>query len=389
MNNTTAGSDPQLPGWFLWGWPGCDFPVEEGKSPGAIGAVTFYTWALVPPAYLCLGTVGNFLTVLVISLGFNKIRSTDVMLLALAVSDTVFLYSTALRRWLMHGFEIDLRKHSDFMCKMGIFLTYVSFQFSSLMLVLLTGERVMCIVKPYSAKRICTTKTATFATMVMLIFLGALNSHFLYGFGTSVIDIYQTVDRCGAEHEDYFVFFEFYYSWVHFIVGYTFPCVCIIAGNVVIIRGLWCSAFERRWKGSATSQGSTSSQHRDTQKRSLTVMLVTLNVIFFVTQTPACVYIVSYAHMIKEANKFACTDFATYKSMAGNIHLMEALIHNLAYLNSAINFLLYVVSGTRFRSHVRALITCRQRNREPVTSLSRTLSVVNHTHEAFVLDSQL
>jgi len=371
METSKPNVTEDLPTWFLWDWPGCEIP-DGGRAPGPLGWAAYYIWAVVPPLLVICGTVGNVFTVLLIALTFRRIRSVDAMLITLAVSDTSVLWSIAFRNWLIHLWGIDIRGAHAFVCKFSIFISYCSFQYSCLALVILTGERVMGILRPYSVyaqdnrKRVLIVASGTF------VFLMAMNSHLLFGFSTSPDPRYNSpLSKCGIDDLNYFVFLEKYYHWVHFIVGYSLPCLLIVVGNVLIIRSLWKNRFENK-PSTSSALSRQLSKRRDHQKKSTTIMLVSLNVMFFVTQTPAAIILAIGHYLIEEANSFACSDFSSYKHKAETFNLVQSLVHIFVYFNSALNFLLYVQSGTRFRTHAHALLTCNRKSLERVTSVTYT-----------------
>jgi len=368
MEVTEFNLTVDLPTWFLLDWPGCDIP-SGGRLRGPLGWATYYLWAIAPPMLVMFGTVGNVLTVLIIALTFRRIRSVDAMLITLAVSDTAILWSMAFRNWLLNVWGIDIRELNDFVCKLSFFIAYCSVQYSSLVLVILTGQRVVVTLRPYSVYARDDRKRVLVVASCAFLFLVALNAHLWFGFSisTSQAPSYGVApSKCGVNDRNYFVFREEYYHWIHFVVAYSLPCVLIISGNVLIIKGLWKNRFENEWSlcNNEPSTSSTLSRHlserRENQRRSTTIMLVSLNVVFFVTQTPAAIMLVIRDYFIAEANTSACSDFELYKHKAELINLVQSIMHILVYFNSAVNFLLYVQSGTKFRTHAHALLTCNR-----------------------------
>jgi hypothetical protein len=104
--------------------------------------------------------------------------------------------------------------------------------------------------------------------------------------------------------------------------------------------------------GAYQQQSASSSAH--STDRQLTVMLVTICVVALILQTP---YIVFY---IVNESKY---DWLEEENAAFEL-LQDAVFVSLSFstLNYAVNFLLYYVSGSSFRSHVvRLQRRCRQR----------------------------
>ena len=91
-----------------------------------------------------------------------------------------------------------------------------------------------------------------------------------------------------------------------------------------------------------------------TQRRkktsSMTITLVALSVIFFLTTSPICVYNV-IEHYVEDG-------VADDPRGTGRLRLAWAVVNILMYTNSALNFYLYCLSGARFRQELRRCLCC-------------------------------
>ena len=387
MNTTTK--IPQF--GILEGWPGCDYP-DTVPVQGFYGNVYIYIWYIFPILHVVFGTFGNVMTSIVIFRNFRKMTSTSVMLLALACSDTMFLYMTPFRNWLLYIFKVDFRGFSDFGCKILILLVYSTYQASSWFLVMLTFERVFCIVRPHKVKLYFTTKKAIIAVCVIVVLITGHNTHVFYGFGNHPVSEFLGREGCQISQENYITFYRYYWHWIHFATSYIVPCTAIVFGNTFIVYKLRNSAMDSKRAETASASNTrkndtngTTSKLRPTrlskQKKSVTLMLIMLSLIFIISQTPLTIFLICESHLLYDANKYACTDFLEYLDKAGKFKFTEAIVHNLGYLNSSINFFLYVLSGSRFRKDVKALLMCRR--------LSRAHVVFSETRNSSLRNSDL
>ena len=78
-------------------------------------------------------------------------------------------------------------------------------------------------------------------------------------------------------------------------------------------------------------------------------MLVVVGVVYLLTTTPGAILFLGYSYG-------AWSDDTPLKN--AKYTLAYTIIQQLAYVNSAINFLLYVCTGTKFRHALRMLLGC-------------------------------
>lgn len=359
--NTTFGPPPGV----LQGWPGCRYP-EPLQKPGFYEKGQLVIWYVFPIVHVVVGTFGNIVTSLVIFRA-RKVTSTTVVLLALAFSDTVFLISAPLRNWLIIVYKFDIRGFTNIGCKIAVLVVYSSYQASSWFLVVLTAERLMCILKPHKVKLYFTPRNSMIIVFVKATVIVAQNSHLLYGFGNKPLPQYESREDCLIAEPSYVTFYVYYLHWIHFTFGYIVPCLFIIIGNSIIIYKMRRSFSTRKLQVRSSSQKSESqfstSTRMSRQRNSLTVMLVMLNLFFFVSQTPLTLFLILEPLLIGNINRYACVDFEKYTESSAKFKFTESIVHNLGYLNASINFVLYVVSGSRFRKNVKDLLLCRSRAR--------------------------
>ena len=134
-------------------------------------------WKVVPPMLILLGTIGNILSILVLTRRSLRKSTTSLFLTVLACSDLLVLYSGLLRQWVLYVFETDVRHVCEVGCKLNIWLVYSSLDFSAWILMAVTIERVISVWLPHRVRTICTKKSAVVSLVGIGAFILTLNSH--------------------------------------------------------------------------------------------------------------------------------------------------------------------------------------------------------------------
>ena len=331
-------------------------------------------WKVVPPILILLGTIGNILSIVVLTRKSIKTSTTALYFTFLAASDLCVLYTGLLRHWIRYVFEYDLRQLSEAVCKIHIWLVYSSLDFSAWIIIAFTLERVISVWCPISAKTKCSRKYATALLITILLFLLALNSHMLYGkINKDTLDE-QTYgfEYCVAINDNYYDFFYQVWPWIDLCMFCLIPISVIIVGNCCILFRIFRSHRKTRARSESTVSMNqrTSLQHRRAKHSSMTAMLFTLNIVFLFTTSPISIYNIGYPHWVISGSN---QDYA-------NLELWWAIVTMLQYTNNSINFLLYCLSGTRFRKEVRRIICPKPRP-------ARNISMDNCTNSSFNLNS--
>ena len=143
---------------------------------------------------------------------------------------------------------------------------------------------------------------------------------------------------CGTAMQ--YVYGEIYY-WLSFIVNYAFPFMALLIMNSFIIH-----TIRNRLKLSGTNE----SQFKTSDKQIFMILLL-VTFSFLVLTTTA--YMLFLFNMIVNFNKSA-------KYKAG-FSLFYTVSQKTWFTNSAINFFLYILSGTKFRNDFLYLFGCNKK----------------------------
>lgn len=327
-------------------------PARGGPPPrGYYGDTRETLWKVIPPIIIVWGTIGNVLTVLVL-FRQRKMSSTALFLFALAVSDLVILYSGPLRNWVRVEWEKDIRTLSDSGCKAQLYLTYCSIQLSSWLLVAVTWERTMSVLLPHKVRLCCTPRRALVAIGGILVFILGYNM---------VIPIIMSLDGvgtyvCAPRTQEYRDFRDNVFQWMDFTMSFALPGVLLLAGNCVIVFQLRRSRLNQRQMN--VSHGKKDGSTRDTT--SVSFLMITLCVVFFLTMTPSTALQIYYPIRLDQITELFKTDPITAWNDYQYFLFLHAVSNIVGYTNASFNFILYVFSGSKFRSELKALFCCRQ-----------------------------
>ncbi|XP_060588697.1 lysophosphatidic acid receptor 6-like [Ruditapes philippinarum] len=324
--------------------------------PGATLIAAERLWKIVPPIIISVGLIGNILTLIILLRHGRKLSSTAVFLLTLTISDTLFLLNAPLRHWILAMWDEDVRHISEIGCKFSVYLTYSSLQLSSWVLVAVTVERFICVVWPHRVRLGCTPRSSVIMVIILSFVIFGGNTHILYGYGRSDLLIFRNRGFCEPLYEGYNTFWSKTYSWIDFIVVFVIPFCILLLANVTIIYKLR-KTHEIRRNISIDKTGSHKTSSRDT--RTVTIMLILLSVVFFICLTPVSIFYIYRPYWLESITELQCIDIYEYFRLREVYKLVEAITNLLGYINSAFNFVLYIVSGSKYRAELKALILCR------------------------------
>jgi hypothetical protein len=292
--------------------------------------VAKFLYKYVSIGLIVVGTVFNGMTIAVLARGKFGKTSTRILLITLALGDTCVLWTGMLQGWFTFYFGVVLATMSLTACKIMAFMGNFSLHFSVWNLSLVTVERLISVCFPMKARIICTARNTTISLAVLFIIILGLNTHYLlWEIGPG--------GRCEPVDQNYFTFFVGIWYWFDLMLRSGGPVFVIMCCNAVIIGKLIMSQIERKRQLSEGSGGGKA----DKQLTSMTSMLVTISIAFIILTLPSAIF------FLVEGGKtyYSVKDIAI-------LYLKYTSTSILTYSNSAINFFLYCLSGSQFRSAV-------------------------------------
>jgi hypothetical protein len=311
-----------------------------------------YLWKSFPPILLVLGTFCNTLAILVLMQRKNRRSTSALFLTALASADILVLWLGLLRQWMKYTFGFDMRDVSVTGCKMHVFLVYTTVHCSSWFLVAFTCERFLAVFFPHCVNRFCTFKNGTCLIALITVGFVLLNSHWFYG-----VTLIQYVSRnsttrwiCDVVNNDVYQKFHTKWIWIDICIYSVIPSMLLLIANFTIFLRLVWRRLKRR-----TQVVPTSSSKEKLPK--ITATLITTSLVFVLCTTPISVILIEYAH--------GYPDYESNTRAFALFSLKWVLVNILSYMNNVLNFVLYFLSGSRFRRQTKDFLLTSLGNCQP------------------------
>ncbi|KAL8576662.1 hypothetical protein ACOMHN_025137 [Nucella lapillus] len=373
------------------------------------------------PVVVVLGVMGNVLSFL--TLVFSPLRNTStcVYMAAIAVLDTVILVldlCVLLRGYMGHTrFYLS----NDWACGFHNFLFYFAIHFDVLLLLAMTVDRFIVVKFPLKAPRMCTSKSAVKATAIIGVFSFLLNIQIFFTRRLGESGNPDDPLKCWYPDPNVDYFMKKFYTWIDASIYSFVPCFSLLILNVLIIRQLRTSRkFSRQFTETRTRKnasgmkasseenvnsevetsvsdvncsedfgtnsttklpdkvfsnissaadrrngvftiskkergksGTASVKRKMAANTNITVMFLLVSFTFLLLTSPVVIVL-----LVKRYYWLPST--AAERAQA---RLTHAVVDNFMYTNHAVNFLLYCVSGARFRQELNRLLAamcCRR-----------------------------
>ena len=384
---------------------------DMNGTNGAIPFRIFYDglaafWQLFPPVVLLFGTFGNVMTIVICRRG-EVMSSMSVFFVTLAGSDLLSLSIHAIGQWLYYAFGVNLSSLHSVSCKLIFWGGYVTGVLSAWILVAMTAQRTVCVLWPHRANILCSARNSKAITLSMTLFFAVLHSHVLYGLdlivfsylfhttknnsvafshntftasetdvtsGGSTPSVNNTVITFNAGEltaavcvltREYVGFYFSVWSWFDLLIFSVLPWLCLVVSNSVLLWTLNVSIRQAQHSlGSAHTHGFSG---RKKQASSMTVTLFVVSTAFIVLNLPmSCVQVTGfYHHMAGSLDYYYQSEVIAY---CYDIALA------LWETNSALNFYLYCLTGSKFRREMKKTFSFMRRVRPKSETQAVTLS---------------
>ena len=173
----------------------------------------------------------------------------------------------------------------------------------------------------------------------------SLNAHFLVGSQSNNAANNATFSDCYTI--DYLdSFYVSVWPWIDTVVTFLLPCSCLIVGNILIVQRL----RKRETHGVTSVSHTLATEARRAKTSVITRRVITLNVIYIVCTTPACVLAIVLPYCF--------SDYSQNTNNRGLAELLAAVVMMMMFVNNGVNFLLYIFQGSRFRKELFRVISC-------------------------------
>ena len=343
-------------------------------------AIRFWWYSTVIP----IGIIGNMLCVLVLSKKQNPTVSSNVYMGALALADTMVLISqggmTILINWLT---KVIALKKQNIMCKVFSYFVFSASYSGTLIILALLTERVIVVTRPLKAAVLLSPKRAMAVVIILTMVAFAYNLPFI--FSATMVDHFGLHCVCAPGVGQIPAF----YHVSKVVLSGVLPLVAILTLNLTILCAVKSSQHQQKHlsaqqhqttKRGALNDCADSDQggqviskdevnptiaenhhKRSSTERQLTIMTVVLTLTFL------CLTMPKYAHQFAFIN----TDWQSSQQMLFTFGWSAVTTQELYILNHAINFFLYIMTGSKFRQDLRAMFQCKTVHQSIITVSSK------------------
>ena len=235
-------------------------------------------------------------------------------------------------------------------CKPTYFAYYFSEHYAAWIISLMTIERCLSILLPLQSKQICTVRNASIVCFILALVFLVYDAHYF-------ITITRSGNSCSYINGVSQVYLKHFDSIDAAMYSYI-PFAVMMGANIAIILKMMLAGKKSnkvRVVGQVHApQGTALSKNA---KRT-TFMLLSVSMLYCVTTMPVSVY-------------YAITKDYT------QLTITSALLKNLGYFNHGINFLLYCLTGSKFRSEFVKRVSCRCVKKGSVNPVTSNVSTVD------------
>lgn len=335
-------------------------------------------WAII----VTFGLFGNCLTIAVLVSPKLNNSSTTFYLTALAFIDILYLIFSLGGQMFNFAFLFPktIRQEHPLACISLNIIRYTLTYISVWLLVSVAIDRMIWVIFPFRAKMICTRQIAKIIVAILFVVFILIDIHFVW-----TLEFQYNVDglnRCNIRN-----YFQNGFPYIDLTLIMGLPFIIMSGANILIISKLReMEQIRKRMKSTNRNQStaiianstaisqidnqknvksqkedeiipfevtkrSTRRRSRDKQTTSLTKMLLSVNIFFLVSTTPLLSYNILF--FVPHIN----TLMLQFESrLHGLIFGLERILYTLWYLNFAVHFLLYCMSGPKFRQEAIRLL---------------------------------
>lgn len=301
------------------------------------GQLDYYLNGVVAICVIFLGLVANFLTVVVLTRKTMH-SSTNCFLTGLALWDMMVLICTLLLMTLFH-FSTTYQQIVHPYIVVYIYPLALVAQTSTVWItVSFTVERYIAVCHPLKAARMCSiNRTRIVIISVSVVsFIYNMTRWFEYKLTDSTTENSTVPPFTKTEFGSNVLYNNVYYSYFYPCIMFVIPLSSLAIFNTCLIHAVKKSQKQQK-----------DMNVRQSRENNVTIMLVSVVIVFMMCQVPAAVYNVAYA-----------IDFQTVTHGFGWL-LLSHIRNFLVTFNSAINFLLYCAFGQKFRRiFMRTFCSC-------------------------------
>ena len=292
----------------------------------------------------------------------------SVILSALAVADTLTLLIGPTGMYINKVYNIQIENQYLVICKTNRYLKSVLSYVANWLIIIFTIFRVIAVYWPHKANIYCTRKRAYMAVFLTYVLSVLVNLDSLI-----FIEHIPKYDRAGRFmfNHGWFegsrhTYYRFYNQWILLVTMSIVPFIILISGNLMIIYKMIKYKIQRKHMSVETNS---------TDAESMTAMLISISLLFLVTQVPAIV-----VGIVRKRTQ----DVPRSEEFLVRFYLIDGICKLLKWVNHALNFVCYCIAGRRFREEMVAMVRqCFRKKQlsrpsQDITEVTTATSVSNN-----------
>ena len=303
------------------------------------------------PILVPIGLIGNCLSFAVMMKPNNRKMSTCIYMAAISTNDNLMMY-VCLHVSLVSGLQIH--KWNQFECKFVIFCSLVALQGCTYLILAMTVDKYSAIKWPHKAAIYSTPGRAKLIAVVLQICVLVYNVPHLF--------LSSTVgNKCVAYSSSSII--SRVHSWLSTALNAVIPFILLIHMNYIIVKTVRNSGKILGVNGMEKRQATMKSAEKQ-----VTIMLLLVTTLFLILLVPTYIRFIYVAFVERD------TPLEYARSM-----LVFQITAKLYKTNSGINFLLYCVSGKKFRNDLKEILCCLDVSNHTTTAENASVQI-NTSH---------
>ena len=238
--------------------------------------------------------------------------------------------------------NVNFPPNQHWFCAIATAVLWAAGLSSTLFILSMTFDRFYSIIRPHKAASFNTVKRAKVTIVSISIFSTIFNIPPLFVITNAGRECVPDLSNLGKT----------LYFWLNYVVQFVIPFLMLLIMNGTIIHIIRTrSILKTECNGKGHDQGQSQTNKIKSSERQIFAILLLVSFSFFILirSTPLYAFIV-YSMVVDYTR--SPYDFAVF-------YLFYNVMHKMFYTNNAINFLLYVISGKRFRTDLINLFRCK------------------------------
>ena len=274
------------------------------------------------------GLLGNMFSFIIFSRKNLRSSVNSILFQALAVSDTIALTAAWLQAFLKLAFNTNITDISIWYCRFYMSILTCFTLLSAWIITFIAIDRSYAISVPHKYKMVF-TRNRLFCTLIIAIFLSAaLHSFNIYGLDILqlyIAEINGYIILCTAPAR-YAMAYNIY-LWIGLFSYNIIPSAIIVLCNACII-----------YKACLSNKNFQHGEGHSSRLTGMTATLMLVSISHLLLSAPVC-----FTQILYRSHMISSDDFA----FMINISVV------LGEINNAINFILYCITGSKFRQEIK------------------------------------